>query len=213
MYSGNLGLAHSFDEFLEAARRLRDRPDIVFLFVGDGPRLAEVKAARDREGLDQHPPARLRPARPVARLALAGRRSSDLDAARDDRDRRARQALRRDGRGPAGRLRRPRALRVGRHDPRRRLRHHRHCPATSTAWWRRSCTSPSNPSLARRMGERGRSAFLTAPRTKTLLRPLVRADRRTARSTGNRPPGHAGPARPRRDASRRRGAACHAVSR
>ena len=47
MYSGNLGLAHSFDEFLEAARRLRDRADIVFLFVGDGPRLAEVKAARD----------------------------------------------------------------------------------------------------------------------------------------------------------------------
>ena len=37
MYSGNLGLAHSFDEFLEAARRLRDRDDIVFLFVGDGP--------------------------------------------------------------------------------------------------------------------------------------------------------------------------------
>ena len=37
MYSGNLGLAHSFDEFLEAARRLRDRADIVFLFVGDGP--------------------------------------------------------------------------------------------------------------------------------------------------------------------------------
>ena len=51
MYSGNLGLAHSFDEFIEAARRLRDRADIVFLFVGDGPRLAEVKAARDREGL------------------------------------------------------------------------------------------------------------------------------------------------------------------
>ena len=25
MYSGNLGLAHSFDEFLAAARRLRDR--------------------------------------------------------------------------------------------------------------------------------------------------------------------------------------------
>ena len=46
MYSGNLGLAHSFDEFLEAARRLRDRADIVFLFVGDGPRLAEVRAAQ-----------------------------------------------------------------------------------------------------------------------------------------------------------------------
>ena len=51
MYSGNLGLAHSFDEFLEAARRLRERPDIVFLFVGDGPRKREVQAARDSEGL------------------------------------------------------------------------------------------------------------------------------------------------------------------
>jgi colanic acid biosynthesis glycosyl transferase WcaI len=52
MYSGNLGLAHSFEEFLEAARRLRDRDDIVFLYVGDGPRLAEVKRAKEAEGLD-----------------------------------------------------------------------------------------------------------------------------------------------------------------
>lgn len=51
MYSGNLGLAHSFAEFLEAARRLRDRQDIVFLFVGGGPRVLELQAARDREGL------------------------------------------------------------------------------------------------------------------------------------------------------------------
>jgi colanic acid biosynthesis glycosyl transferase WcaI len=51
MYSGNLGLAHSFDEFLEAARRLRDRSDIAFLFVGGGPRAAEVRAAQEREGL------------------------------------------------------------------------------------------------------------------------------------------------------------------
>jgi glycosyltransferase involved in cell wall biosynthesis len=51
MYSGNLGLAHSFDDFLEAARRLRDRSDIVFLFVGDGPRKREVESARDVEGL------------------------------------------------------------------------------------------------------------------------------------------------------------------
>jgi colanic acid biosynthesis glycosyl transferase WcaI len=51
MYSGNLGLAHSFDEFIEAARRLRDRSDIVFLFAGGGPRLGEVKAAQEREGL------------------------------------------------------------------------------------------------------------------------------------------------------------------
>jgi colanic acid biosynthesis glycosyl transferase WcaI len=51
MYSGNLGLAHSFDEFIEVARRLRDRSDIVFLYVGEGPRLAEVKAACDRDEL------------------------------------------------------------------------------------------------------------------------------------------------------------------
>jgi glycosyltransferase involved in cell wall biosynthesis len=52
MYSGNLGLAHSFDEFLEAARRLRHRDDVVFLYVGDGPRLAEVKSAQESEGLE-----------------------------------------------------------------------------------------------------------------------------------------------------------------
>ena len=51
MYSGNLGLAHSFDEFLDAARRLRQRDDIVFLYVGDGPRLDEVKSVQAAEGL------------------------------------------------------------------------------------------------------------------------------------------------------------------
>jgi glycosyltransferase involved in cell wall biosynthesis len=51
MYSGNIGLAHSFDEFLEAARRLSGRRDIVFLFVGGGPRLSEVIAAREAHGL------------------------------------------------------------------------------------------------------------------------------------------------------------------
>jgi glycosyltransferase involved in cell wall biosynthesis len=51
MYSGNLGLAHCFEEILEAARRLRDRPEIVFLIVGGGPRLAEVRAVQQAEGL------------------------------------------------------------------------------------------------------------------------------------------------------------------
>lgn len=51
MYSGNLGLAHTFDEFLEAARRLQDRDEIVFLFVGHGPRLSEVREAQAAEGL------------------------------------------------------------------------------------------------------------------------------------------------------------------
>jgi colanic acid biosynthesis glycosyl transferase WcaI len=45
MYSGNLGLAHQFDEFVDAAERLQDRPDITFLFVGAGPRLKEVQSA------------------------------------------------------------------------------------------------------------------------------------------------------------------------
>lgn len=51
MYSGNMGLAHCFDEFIEAARRLRDRSDIVFLFAGAGPRLGEVKTAAERDRL------------------------------------------------------------------------------------------------------------------------------------------------------------------
>jgi glycosyltransferase involved in cell wall biosynthesis len=51
MYSGNLGLAHSFEEFIAAARRLRDRRDITFLFVGGGPRVGEVRSAREQEGL------------------------------------------------------------------------------------------------------------------------------------------------------------------
>ena len=52
MYSGNLGLAHSFDEFLAAAKALRDRRDVAFVFIGGGPRLAEVQTAKERDGLD-----------------------------------------------------------------------------------------------------------------------------------------------------------------
>jgi colanic acid biosynthesis glycosyl transferase WcaI len=51
MYSGNHGLAHTFDDAIEAARRLRHRADIAFLYVGDGPRRHEVVAAAEREGL------------------------------------------------------------------------------------------------------------------------------------------------------------------
>ena len=51
MYSGNLGLAHSFGEVIEAARRLKDRAEVVFLVVGGGPRLAEVRAAMHADGL------------------------------------------------------------------------------------------------------------------------------------------------------------------
>ena len=45
LYSGNAGRAHCFDAVIEAMRRLRDDPDVVFLFVGGGNRLPEIKAA------------------------------------------------------------------------------------------------------------------------------------------------------------------------
>ncbi len=46
LYAGNLGRAHRFDAVLEAARVLSVRePQVLFLFVGHGPRLAEVRAA------------------------------------------------------------------------------------------------------------------------------------------------------------------------
>ncbi len=43
-YSGNLGRVHEFKAILRAAEFLRDRPDIVFLFLGAGARLAEVRS-------------------------------------------------------------------------------------------------------------------------------------------------------------------------
>ncbi len=52
MYSGNHGLAHRFEEFIDAARRLQHRDDVVFLFVGDGPRYHEVRTAREAFGLE-----------------------------------------------------------------------------------------------------------------------------------------------------------------
>jgi glycosyltransferase involved in cell wall biosynthesis len=65
-YSGNLGRVHEFATVLEAAARLRGRADIVFLFIGSGPRFAEVAAAVRRRRL---PNVRLLP--PVARAQLA----------------------------------------------------------------------------------------------------------------------------------------------
>jgi glycosyltransferase involved in cell wall biosynthesis len=48
LYAGNLGLAHRFDVVIEGARRLvQTGPDVVFLFVGGGPRLTEVKGLAD----------------------------------------------------------------------------------------------------------------------------------------------------------------------
>lgn len=43
LYSGNLGLAHEFDTVLRAARLLQRRPEMLFAFVGGGPRLQQVR--------------------------------------------------------------------------------------------------------------------------------------------------------------------------
>jgi glycosyltransferase involved in cell wall biosynthesis len=51
LYSGNIGLAYEYQTILESARRLRDRSDIVFLFIGDGARRGEIEQYRDAHGL------------------------------------------------------------------------------------------------------------------------------------------------------------------
>jgi glycosyltransferase involved in cell wall biosynthesis len=67
MYSGNLGLAHPFDGILGAAERLQKTdPEVLFLFVGDGPRKNELQSAAERRGLDN---VRFLPFQPFDRLA------------------------------------------------------------------------------------------------------------------------------------------------
>lgn len=43
-YIGNAGLAHDFDDVLDAMRALKDHPRIYFLFIGDGPQRARIEA-------------------------------------------------------------------------------------------------------------------------------------------------------------------------
>lgn len=51
MYSGNMGLSQRLEDILEAARRLQDRPDIVFLLVGGGAQRASLEAQVGAAGL------------------------------------------------------------------------------------------------------------------------------------------------------------------
>lgn len=51
MYSGNMGLAHEFDTVLGAAELLRSEPEMLFAFVGGGPRRRAVEAEAARRGL------------------------------------------------------------------------------------------------------------------------------------------------------------------
>jgi glycosyltransferase involved in cell wall biosynthesis len=45
LYSGNMGRAHDLATLLGAARAMRAREDLVFLFIGDGNKRSEVEAA------------------------------------------------------------------------------------------------------------------------------------------------------------------------
>ncbi|HCD31931.1 MAG TPA: glycosyltransferase WbuB, partial [Phycisphaerales bacterium] len=51
MYSGNAGLIHTFDALCQAAVQLRDDDQYVFLFVGGGKRIDEIKAFAEKEKL------------------------------------------------------------------------------------------------------------------------------------------------------------------
>ena len=67
MYSGNLGLAHPFDAILDAAARLdASDPEILFLIVGAGPRLADVRRGAEARALNN---VRFLPAQPPGNLA------------------------------------------------------------------------------------------------------------------------------------------------
>jgi glycosyltransferase involved in cell wall biosynthesis len=50
-YLGTHGMAHALDKVLEAAELLRDREEIVFLFVGAGAAKAELEARAREQGL------------------------------------------------------------------------------------------------------------------------------------------------------------------
>ena len=50
-YSGNLGRAHRFESLLAAGEHLRERQDLRFLIIGDGPQKSAVEAEARARGL------------------------------------------------------------------------------------------------------------------------------------------------------------------
>ena len=50
LYSGTAGRAHTFDAVVAAARELSSEPEILFLFVGGGARMPELRRAVERSG-------------------------------------------------------------------------------------------------------------------------------------------------------------------
>ncbi|HEX8775011.1 MAG TPA: glycosyltransferase family 4 protein [Pyrinomonadaceae bacterium] len=52
LFSGNLGRVNEFETTLGAARSLRDRGDIIFLFIGDGTKAVEIERYARANALD-----------------------------------------------------------------------------------------------------------------------------------------------------------------
>ena len=65
MYAGAHGRANAVGQLLDAAERLRDRPDILLASVGDGPERAALEADAKRRSLDN---VRFHGAQPKSRM-------------------------------------------------------------------------------------------------------------------------------------------------
>lgn len=52
LYSGNHSVVHPLYTLLDAAKRMKDDPSLVFIFAGGGLRSLEVKAFKEKEGLE-----------------------------------------------------------------------------------------------------------------------------------------------------------------
>ena len=50
-YIGTLGLAHGLESVLDAARLLKDRPEIIFLLIGDGAERGKLEAQLEARGI------------------------------------------------------------------------------------------------------------------------------------------------------------------
>jgi glycosyltransferase involved in cell wall biosynthesis len=65
LYSGNMGRHHDLETLIEAADRCRERPDVLFLFIGDGAKKGALVARARERGLDN---VRFLPYQPLDRL-------------------------------------------------------------------------------------------------------------------------------------------------
>jgi colanic acid biosynthesis glycosyl transferase WcaI len=66
MYSGNMGVAHYFEDILDVVGRFRNRDEVRFVFAGSGARRAEIETAKRERGLEN---LILLPFQPVEKLA------------------------------------------------------------------------------------------------------------------------------------------------